>query len=321
MPAFDVLTNPTTLPPLKPGEKKTIVVTATSRLSRAVTGRAVPFVDPRSFTAMVKPPAKQEQNFSQAGVTQEFPFSVEIPADAKPGTFTVRIDVVDVEHQDDNFGQSPVLKVVIAPPPPPPVPPPNGGKPWWFWVLIGVGVVVVGVVLWILLKPKGGGIPDVTKMTFDSAQSKLAAVNVQAFRVNILDRDTTAWKGNIVMRQRPKAGTKLKKDSTVVDTLEVQIPFTVVPILARQQPDVAANKLGLAGLTSSGMSRCTNTLTLQGLVMFLSPSEGSLVARNSAVTVYVGAYQPVPCPRIPRDRMIELQRVRVRAEVLAPVPR
>jgi hypothetical protein len=320
MPAFDVLTNPTTLPPLKPGEKKTIVVTATSRLSRAVTGRAVPVVEPRTFAAMVKPPAKAEQNFSQAGVTQEFPFSVEIPTDAKAGSFTVRIDVVDVDHQDDNFGQSPVLKVVIAPPPPKPVPPPNGGKPWWFWVLIGVGVLVVGVVLFILFRPKKGGIPDVTKMTYDSAEAQLARENIRARRLNILDRDTAAWKGGMVMRQRPKAGSPLGKDSTV-DTLEVQIPFTVVPILAGQQPDVAANKLGLAGLSSSGMSRCTNKPAAQGLVLFLNPAEGSLVARNSGVTVYLGAYQQLPCPRIPKDQVIELQQVRVRAGGLAPVPR
>lgn len=319
MPAFVVTTNPTKLDPLKAGAKATIVVTATNQLPRAVTARAQKVVDPPNFDALVKPPPSPQQTFSQKGETRDFPFTVEAPADLKtPITLTARFDVVDVQNQDDNFGQSAALKIVMEPLPPPP--PPNGkGKPWWFWVLIGVGVLVVAVVLYILFKPKSGGMPKVTGMLFDSAQAKLAAVNVQAFRVDTLNRDTAAWHDNIVIRQHPVAGSKLNKDSNT-DTLVVQVPFTVVPALARQQPDVAANKLGLAGLSSTGVSRCTNDQSFNGVVSSLSPAEGSLVARNSAVTVYIGAFQATTCLNV-RDKFIRLERAVARPQMVTPVPR
>jgi len=317
MPAFDVTTNPTKLDPLKPGGKATIVVTATNQLPRAVTARAQKVVDPATYDGMVKPPPGPQRTFSQKGATQDFPFTIEVPADAKAGSFTTRFDVVDVANPDDNFGQSSGLKVTIEVPPPPP--PPNGKKkPWWFWVLIGVGVVVVvAVVLWILLKPKGG-MPDVTNLTYDSAQSLLAGDNVRAVRKDTLDRDTSAWKGNIVIRQRPKGGSKLNTDSTS-DTLVVQVPFTVVPGLSGQQPDVAANKLGLAGLNSNGVERCTTNSALNELVMLLSPGEGTLVARNSTVVVYVGTFR-ASCLGL-RDRGIRLERMSPLRVAPSPVPR
>src|SRR4026207_741994 len=134
MPAFDVTTNPTKLPPLQPGEKAPVVVPATSRLARAVTARANKVVDPKSFDAFVKPPANAQRTFNQAGATQDFQFTVEIPADAKAGSATVRFDVVDVDQPDDNFGQSSGLQVVVEVPPP--APPPDKPKvPWWVWLI------------------------------------------------------------------------------------------------------------------------------------------------------------------------------------------
>jgi len=198
---------------------------------------------------MVKPPAKAEQNFSQAGVTQEFPFSVEIPADAKAGSFAVRIDVVDVEHQDDNFGQSPVLKAVIVaqvvqPPPPPP-------KKWWLWVLIGVGVVVLAVVVWLLV-PKGHKMPKVVGKSFADAQVAMAKDKIRIVRVDTTNSDTVTFKGDIVIEQAPPGGTKLKPDSNSV-RLVVQKPHAVVPVVMHQDP--LRQRSGSEPRASSSVSR------------------------------------------------------------------
>ena len=154
MPAFDVTTNPTKLDrPLKPGDQATIVVTATNRLPRPVTGCAnAVVVPPGSFDSYIQPKNAQRM-FNQAGSTQEFPFTVAIPAAATAASFNVRFDIVDIDHQDDNFGQSSLLKVTvegsgIIPPPPP-------KRRWWLWVAIATAaIVVLGLLIWLLVRPK-----------------------------------------------------------------------------------------------------------------------------------------------------------------------
>jgi len=314
MPAFDVTTNPTKLPPLKPGDKATIVVTATSRLPRPVTGRAMAVVVPDSFQKLVKPPAVAQKMFSQAGATQEFQFTVEIPADAKAGSCTTRFDVFDIDNKDDNFGQSSAQKIEIVPAPEPVVE--KKKRPWLIWVIVAAAVVVLGVVA-VILWPKGHKMPNVVEMTFENAQAALAPDSIRIIRVDTLDSDTAAWKGNVVIRQRPAGGSKLNKDSNSV-TLVVQMPYTVVPELTRQRPDVAANRLGLAGLSSAGYSTCTNDASVNGLVSSLSPPAGRLVARNSTVSVYVGAFQPTACPTRRRDVRIQLESA-VPGRVLTPL--
>src|SRR5213592_4386042 len=148
MPAFDVTTNPMKLSPLKPGEQATIVATVTNRLGRRVTARAFAIVEPESFKTLVKPPANPERSFAQTGATEEFVFTVQAPANAAPGTFTVGIAVCDAVLPDDDFGSSGPLTVTILPG--------DGGgakprpKRWWIWVLVGAGVVGVGLLIWAL---------------------------------------------------------------------------------------------------------------------------------------------------------------------------
>lgn len=152
MPAFDVTTNPLKLPALKPGEQATIVATVTNRLSRRVTARAVAMVKPDSFKELVKPPANSQRTFAQTGATEEFQFTVQAPADAVPGSFTVMLAAYDVDQQDDNFGSSAPLTVTILPRDD------GGGKPppkrWWIWVLVAVGVIGVGLLIWALVHKK-----------------------------------------------------------------------------------------------------------------------------------------------------------------------
>lgn len=297
MPAFDVTTNPTKLDPLKPGGKATIVVTATNQLPRAVTARAQQVVEPATYDALVKPPPNPQRTFSQKGATQDFPFTIEIPADAKAGSFTTRFDVVDREQPNDNFGQSPALKVVIEVPPPPP-PPDGQPKPWWFWVLIGLGVVILGIVLWILFKPKHK-MPDVVGMAFTDAQAKLAKDSIRIVRVDTLNADTSEYKGNEVIEQKPVGGTKLNPDTNLV-RLVVQKPYTVVPVVKHLTDVAAAGLIGAADLGPLGVAgRCqTATSPDNGKVVDVSPAESTLVAQNSPVTITLLSVQPTCLRRL-----------------------
>lgn len=286
MPAFDVTTNPTTLQPLKPGDKATIVVTATSRLARAVTARANKVVDPKVFDTFVKPPANLQRTFSQSGATQEFPFMVEIAADAKAGSGTVRFDVVDVDQPDDNFGQSSALKLVVEVPPPPP-PPIKPKVPWWIWLIAGVVLIGIGIVIWRVLAGGKGKMPDVVAMTFGDAKAAIGIDSSRITRVDTLDADTAAWHGDVVIRQSPPKGTSLKPDTTKV-RLVVQKPFTVVPDLAGLPGIEAGRLLGDAGLGISLGYKCQTTPSPnEGHVVGFNPAAKTLVPRNSKVGVTV----------------------------------
>jgi len=312
MPAFDVTTNPTKLPPLKPGDKATIVVTATSRLPRPVTGRAMAVVVPDSFQKLVKPPAVAQKMFSQAGATQDFPFTVEIAADAKAGSCTTRFDVFDIDNKDDNFGQSSALKIEIVPAPLPVVEE-KKKRPWLIWVIVAAAVVVVGVVVWVFVIPHGGKMPDVVGMFYDDAKKLLDdADSIRIVRVDSLDPDTDEYQGDEVIRQDPGGGSKLKGDSNSV-TLWVQRPFTRVPDIMGLSGAVAGQRVGAAGLGLNLGGRCqTAASPLDGKVVAFSPPANTLVARNSAMNVTLLVVQPSGCGIIVlpgRERIIRDHRL------------
>ena len=152
MPAFDVTANPTTLT-AKPGEQQTLVVTVTNRLGRPVTGRAIATVNPPSGAAWIKLPPDPQRVFSQPNATQEYRFGLEVPATATPGVYQVRIDVVDIELPDDNFGQSQTIAVTV-PVVAAPVPVVKPRFPWWIWLVAGVVVIGAGVTIWKLTSSK-----------------------------------------------------------------------------------------------------------------------------------------------------------------------
>jgi hypothetical protein len=166
MPAFDVTANPTTLT-VKPGEKQTIVVTVTNRLGRPVTGRAILNVNPTSGAAWIKLPPDPQRVFTQPNATQEYRFGLEVPATATPGVYQVRIDVVDIELPDDNFGQSQTIAVTV-PTVAVPVPVVKPRFPWWIWLVAGVVVIGAGVTIWKLTS-SGGEPVEACAPTFPTA--------------------------------------------------------------------------------------------------------------------------------------------------------
>ena len=164
MPAFDVTANPTTIT-AKPGEQQTLVVTVTNRLGRPVTGRAIATVNPPSGAAWIKLPPDPQRVFSQPNATQEYRFGLEVPATATPGVYQVRIDVVDIELPDDNFGQSQTIAVTV-PVVAAPVPVVKPRFPWWIWLVAGVVVIGAGVTIWKVTSGSGGDAEEACAPTF-----------------------------------------------------------------------------------------------------------------------------------------------------------
>lgn len=295
MPAFDVTANPTTLGGTR-GKRQTIVVTATNRLDRAVTARALAVVNPLTAAAWVTPPPDSQRTFNQPGATEEFQFAFEVPADAKAGSYTVRIDVVDVDNPDDNFGQSPMLAVtvpeVVVPPPPPPPP-----FKWWLLVAAAVLVLGVGFAAWKMFF-SAKKMPDLVERPYSDALAALDTSRFVITRVDTLTPDTINFGRGSVVTQSIPPKTKLEADSNEL-RLVVQQSYAVVPNLVGMQPLQAVQKLAQDSLdfTQSFDPKETHTPE-EGKVVSSNPPATTLVPRNTTVTFVVRTFsQPCVGPR------------------------
>lgn len=108
---------------------------------------------------------------------QTFAVHIGLPADAPPGAYGFRFDVVDVANPDENFELGPDVIIRIPEPPPPPVEE-KKPFPWKIAVAIGAGVLVLlGILAFILTR--GGAeadvviVPDVGGLTVTSAVDRL----------------------------------------------------------------------------------------------------------------------------------------------------
>lgn len=317
MPAFDVTANPPTLDGTR-GKKQTIVVTATNRLGRPVTARAIAVVDPATAASWVTAPADAQRVFNQPNATQEFQFGFEVPATAKAGNYTVRIDVVDVDLPDDNFGQSPAIAVKveefkeIVPPPPP---------PRW-WILVAAAVVVLGVAfgIWkVFFSAKK--MPDLVKRPYAEAIAALDTSRFIITRVDTLSQDTTTFVRGVVISQSIPPKTKLEADSNAL-RLVVQQSYALVPNIVGMVPMAAVKKLANDSLDyREAFDGRPEHTPEEGKIVSTNPAVGSLVPRNTPVTFVVRTFS-VPC--VGRGCMIlanpvELRRIWV-TELVKPVP-
>lgn len=293
MPAFDVTANPTTIV-VKPGEKKTLVITATNSLGRPVTARAIAVVTPPIGNAWIKAPPDAQRVFNQAKATQEFQFGIELPATAQAGSYTVRVDVVDIELPDDNFGQSPTIALTVPKAEVTPVVA-DAGIPWWVWVVAAVVIIGVGFGLWkVFFSSKK--MPDLVKQSYAEALAALDTSRFVITRVDTLHQDTTSFARGVVIEQSIPAGTKLEADSNAL-RLVVQQSFVPVPDLIGLAQVPAVQKLAKDSLEFTQSFDPRPTITPEvGKVVSTNPAAGTLVARNTSVNVVVRTISR-PCPR------------------------
>jgi len=298
MPAFDVTASPTKLS-VKPGTTTPVKITVNNRLGKEVLARAQAVINPPSAANFVIAPPDAQRKLpagsqSATGATSDFEFQVVIPQGTLGRSFTMRVDVVEVGAQDDNFGQSDTVGVTVIEEAKP-VPPPNNGK-WWVWVIAAVVVLAVAVGLWLVLRPKDNKIPDLAKKRKPDAMAMIDTSKIVAVWVDTLNGDTLAYKAAMVIEQKPAAGTLLKGVKGVKDTLRltVQKSYSLVPRLVGLVPTDAATKLGMDSLLLGVSNDCRNTHTPEeGKVVKSNPDEGALVARGTSVNISVRVFAPL----------------------------
>ncbi len=118
---------------------------------RAVRGRAMLLALTPVAAPWLTLEGANERDFAVAA-TEQFTVHIAAPPEAVPGTYTFRLDEVDVALPDEGLTTGPSVNFDVPQPPPPPPPPPK--IPWWVWLVIGgvVLLVIIGIVAFLLLR-------------------------------------------------------------------------------------------------------------------------------------------------------------------------
>jgi hypothetical protein len=169
----------------------------------------------------VEPPT--DRSFDP-GQSQNYAVTIAVPPKSPPGSYSFRLDTVLVARPDEGDSSSPLTFNVVSTVAP--------AKPfrWWIPVVALVALVILGVVLWLVLRPKPSDhsnsgdngshsdkieVPDLKGDTPEQAQKKLQDAGLK------LDPSygsvTTSDQSEVgkVGKQSPPPGHKVDKDSAV----------------------------------------------------------------------------------------------------------
>ncbi|RPF34865.1 Stk1 family PASTA domain-containing Ser/Thr kinase [Streptomyces sp. TLI_185] len=148
-------------------------------------------------------------------------------------------------------------------------------------------------------------VPDVTRLQFDQAKSKLED---KGFRVEQKPQESDQPEG-LVLQQNPKGGTEKEKGTTITLTVAKAAETVPVPNVAGQSCDDAKSALQAVGLAGN----CVNTPTTDdnqvNKVISTNPGIGTPVKKNTAVQISIGQKQnnQVQVPNIQGQKLKDVK--------------
>ncbi|HUA04421.1 MAG TPA: Stk1 family PASTA domain-containing Ser/Thr kinase [Solirubrobacteraceae bacterium] len=161
----------------------------------------------------------------------------------------------------------------------------------WPWVLLVLALLCLaggGVAAYLLTRPTKVVVPSVTGEPFSVAQAQLQNANFGINQVQV----TSQQKAGTVIGQDPKAGAKVKEQTTV--TLEVSSGpgNTQVPQVFGETLSQAKSAIEIANLKVGRVIQQPNTTIAAGRVIQTTPAAGDNPAVNSEVTIFVSTGPP-----------------------------
>ena len=97
-----------------------------------------------------------ERDFREPGWSEHYVVDLAVPDDAPAGDYRFRLDMVDVEHSDEVYVQGPTVTFEV------PERPDDNGTPFPWWIVLAAvgGLVVVGLLAWLIIPVRGVGPGD-----------------------------------------------------------------------------------------------------------------------------------------------------------------
>ncbi|MBI4538146.1 MAG: PASTA domain-containing protein [Gemmatimonadetes bacterium] len=214
-----------------------------------------------------------------AGETDQFNVRVTLPPGTEPGSYSFRLLVASVERPDDEWSESAPVTVELKLREKPRI-------PWWVYVVGGgVAALVIGLVLWLVLRDTDVAVPRVRGLPIEEAEAVLADADLSSELVGDTITGTGGQAGTVVL-QAPDSGEVVERGTAV--KLTVEADWVEVPKVRGLPVDSAASVLTAVGLTSEQAGDTVTGSTI-GSVVLQAPDSGEIVRRGGVVKLTVEA--------------------------------
>ncbi len=304
----------------------TTVFTVTNTTSRPLRGVAKVKPIGNTEASWVKIDGETERDFP-AGGTHQFTVSFNKPKPPNPPTasqpaesFPFRFDEISAANPDEDFTEGPIVTVEI------PEQTIKEKKPFP-WLIVGAVaallLVVVGVVLFLVLRNGDVEIPNVTTKTYAEAEAELKTKGFTAEKVEEIAPDKVL---DTVFKQDPAGGEKVAADKKKI---KLSVPAkTTVPQLAGNCLVQAIDELTKRQLLPGTISGDRNEIaTCARKVGSTEPLPNQPIAKGASVNL---SFPCVPlsgkvCFNFPLKDIISDQRLQLSPMVIeklkvAPTP-
>jgi serine/threonine-protein kinase len=137
-------------------------------------------------------------------------------------------------------------------------------------------------------------VPDVTSESVGQAKAQLEGPPGQ-FTVATTDQISTTIAPGTVISQSPVGGTSEKPGTTISLVIAKAPPTIAVPSVVGKRRGAAEAALGAQGFPANVQRMDVTTKSQGGIVLSQSPSAGTMVNKDTTVTIVVGHYvAPTP---------------------------
>jgi beta-lactam-binding protein with PASTA domain len=189
-------------------------------------------------------------------------------------------EVTKDEEKKEDKGQP------IPPPPPPKFP---------RWIIAIIAAIVVGIGGYVFWPSGKIGMPSVIGMPFELAKGILTQKGLEVSRE---EKQTNETPPGIVIDQKPKAGTEVKRGQRVELVLAVRPPIPKMPNVRGKQIGEARDILNKAGLQVSFENPIKTNERSPGTVLNQTPEPGVEVESGKKVVLEVAVKPIIPVPNV-----------------------
>ena len=262
-----------------------VTFTVSNQSGRAIEGRARLVVEAPEAEAWVTLRGAAQRSFAIAG-TEQYTAAIEVPKEARGGSYTLRLDMVGEERPDEQYVEGPQVTFEVAE-----AEAEERSFPWkWVAAVAAVLVIGGGVLAYSLLSggddPEGPGtVPAVAGLTIAQATDSLEAAGFD--RLDPQDEHNDSVGVGRVIGTIPGARAKVPVDSSIV-VLVSQGPSTVtVPEVEGVALRDAIGQLTERNLTPTGLNVQNHSTIPAKQAIRTDPPAGSEVAEGSDLTLFV----------------------------------
>lgn len=187
---------------------KSVTYTVTNDSGQEVRGRAslatVP--DKAPHLAWLSIDGESERPFI-IGATEQYKVNINVPADAAPDNYTIRLNMVATHNPDETFSAGPTVTLVV---PEAKVEP----KKFPIWIIPVIVLVLVGIAaaVFFATRSKDVAVPDVVGLSEEAAGTEIASVGLQIGRIRDEHSEQPV---DAIARTDPSAGTEVPKNARV----------------------------------------------------------------------------------------------------------